>query len=678
MDDNDDKLDTFRPKPTPYDIDNQSNTSNDFPLGCKVIKNNHIGIRRTLKERGTPAALLFITGGSDKYMPNETIKNQLKSGLFEIIKTTSIWIITEGKDTAVGNIVEEAILENRGTYEIRVFHKDKNYRRPKDTLQEQHQHDLENCKESRPTIPLIVIVVGGDAKSLSLAMSFLKKNDPVLAIDGSGYAADFICQGYAMSIHKIRDDDKFLSELTYTAKKIWGYEEGQVTKKTNWKKLANELKFGLQYNREFVTLDKNRGEGSHLPTLFNNALMYNRVETVKLVLEYIQDKELYKKYLDKYLQKLYTQQELKGKTIVSKINTAVIKILGSKDFKPFHNDNGKEGIRVKDVFKHFFIWAVLMDRRELAMLFWRKLDNDYIYSALYASSIAKTLAENGRSEMYVDQMTALWDSSRHYENLAYSVMTEFYYMEKSQARQLLDTQMKGYNSSTIFQITEKFTLMKFMGHAVCQTELNRIWKGHILGRTSILKLSYMTFLVVFCWFILTDLYPIAEKTPSVQEYIVYAWAASAMTEEIRQAIVFNQVSLNLMTWFSFWTLYEFVMYSMFITSVILRLTLSVDDFYYARMMLAITLGLFIINSMQFFLVSKHIGPKVIMIGRMMFDIIFFILIFAVFLFGFGVIYQATMYPNSTPGFQLFKEIIYMPYWQLYGELFLEQYEGTVN
>lgn len=76
------------------------------------------------------------------------------------------------------------------------------------------------------------------------------------------------------------------------------------------------------------------------------------------------------------------------------------------------------------------------------------------------------------------------------------------------------------------------------------------------------------------------------------------------------------MSWNLMTWFSFWTFYEIVMYSLFITSVLLRLTLSANDFFHARMVYSLTLGLFIINSMQFFLVSKHIGPKVIMIGRM--------------------------------------------------------------
>lgn len=39
--------------------------------------------------------------------------------------------------------------------------------------------------------------------------------------------------------------------------------------------------------------------------LFTNSLTHNRIEIVKLVLEYIQDKELFKKYLDKYLEILY-------------------------------------------------------------------------------------------------------------------------------------------------------------------------------------------------------------------------------------------------------------------------------------------------------------------------------------------------------------------------------------
>lgn len=44
----------------------------------------------------------------------------------------------------------------------------------------------------------------------------------------------------------------------------------------------------------------------------------------------------------------------------------------------------------------------------------------------------------------------------------------------------------------------------------------------------------MAMLVIFSMFVLTDLYPIPEKNPSVMEYMVIAWAVTTLTEEIRQ------------------------------------------------------------------------------------------------------------------------------------------------
>ncbi|CAG2245405.1 unnamed protein product [Mytilus edulis] len=137
-----------------------------------------------------------------------------------------------------------------------------------------------------------------------------------------------------------------------------------------------------------------------------------------------------------------------------------------------------------------------MDRRELAMLFWKKEDKDFICSALYASALAKRLAENPLAEEHTDDLVSLWESHRYYEDLAYSVMTKMYWKDKSQAWQLLVTGAKRYNSNTIFEITEKFALMKFMGHAACQTKLNKIWKGHILSETSTLKVLTAAFIPI--------------------------------------------------------------------------------------------------------------------------------------------------------------------------------------
>ncbi|CAG2187885.1 unnamed protein product [Mytilus edulis] len=144
-------------------------------------------------------------------------------------------------------------------------------------------------------------------------------------------------------------------------------------------------------------------------------LQDDRIDMVRQVLEYILDKTLYKSFLDNSLEGLYQTDgclgkylfpELKDKTlkqkkIVEMVNDAVVKILGSEEMKPFEKG-----------------------------------------SALFASSLAKRLAETTSAEAFMDEQTALWESSRHYEDLAYSVMTELYLNDRKHARQLLVTEVK--------------------------------------------------------------------------------------------------------------------------------------------------------------------------------------------------------------------------------------------
>lgn len=49
-----------------------------------------------------------------------------------------------------------------------------------------------------------MIIIGGDENSFNTAMDFLRMEYPVLVLDGSGGAADFICKGYRLSTYKTR------------------------------------------------------------------------------------------------------------------------------------------------------------------------------------------------------------------------------------------------------------------------------------------------------------------------------------------------------------------------------------------------------------------------------------------------------------------------------------------
>nr|XP_006823627.1 PREDICTED: transient receptor potential cation channel subfamily M member 3-like [Saccoglossus kowalevskii] len=45
---------------------------------------------------------------------------------------------------------------------------------------------------------------------------------------------------------------------------------------------------------------------------------------------------------------------------------------------------------------------------------------------------------------------------------------------------------------------------------------------------------------------------------------------------------------------------------------------------------------------------------------------------------FGVACEALLYPNHEPSLMLIPKVIYKPYWQMYGELFLEEIEGRLD
>lgn len=56
----------------------------------------------------------------------------------------------------------------------------------------------------------------------------------------------------------------------------------------------------------------------------------------------------------------------------------------------------------------------------------------------------------------------------------------------------------------------------------------------------------------------------------------------------------------------------------------------------------------------------------------MIDMMYFVIIMLVILMSFGVARQSILFPNEEPSWKLAKNIFYMPYWMIYGEVFADQ------
>ncbi|XP_048256759.1 transient receptor potential cation channel subfamily M member 2-like isoform X1 [Haliotis rufescens] len=191
--------------------------------------------------------------------------------------------------------------------------------------------------------------------------------------------------------------------------------------------------------------------------------------------------------------------------------------------------------------------------------------------------------------------------------------------------------------------------------------------------------SYIGFLCIFSYFVLIDLRPSTEAdSPSVYEMVTWVWLVTMLLEECRQIFIRDQRSVRykIQNWFSnIWNRFDLLIYTLFIISIVLRYNLFTSSFVWARMSYSITLAFYYLRFMQFFFAAKNMGPKVIMIRKMLTDLLFFFFILLVFVLSFGVAYHTNLYPNHIPSYKILINVLYLPYWQMYGELFLERVQG---
>ncbi|XP_071942447.1 transient receptor potential cation channel subfamily M member-like 2 isoform X2 [Antedon mediterranea] len=182
---------------------------------------------------------------------------------------------------------------------------------------------------------------------------------------------------------------------------------------------------------------------------------------------------------------------------------------------------------------------------------------------------------------------------------------------------------------------------------------------------------YFLFLGLFSYIMLANFNP----KVSAAEYVLVFWMITLFTEEFRQIAQgeSHRWWLRLRFWITdYWNLVDLATIILFSVGFVMRL--YTITFSAARVILAIDLMIFYIRLLQVFSVNKNLGPKLIMISKMMVDLAFFMCILFVFLIAYGVASQAIMFPNTSGFFPIVKGIMYKSYFQMYGELFLEDIE----
>uniref|UniRef100_A0A8C9SQ45 non-specific serine/threonine protein kinase n=1 Tax=Scleropages formosus TaxID=113540 RepID=A0A8C9SQ45_SCLFO len=77
-------------------------------------------------------------------------------------------------------------------------------------------------------------------------------------------------------------------------------------------------------------------------------------------------------------------------------------------------------------------------------------------------------------------------------------------------------------------------------------------------------------------------------------------------------------------------------------------------------------------------VNQQAGPYVMMIGKMVANMFYIVVIMAVVLLSYGVPRKAILYPNEEPSWTLAKDVVFQPYWMMYGEVYAYEIDVCSN
>ncbi|XP_077304778.1 transient receptor potential cation channel subfamily M member 2 [Lithobates pipiens] len=363
-----------------------------------------------------------------------------------------------------------------------------------------------------------------------------------------------------------------------------------------------------------------------------------------------------------------------------------------------------------DPTRDLLLWAVVQNRKELAEILWAQC-RDCMAAALACSKILKELSKEEEDTDTSEDMLAL---AEDFEQKAIGVFTESYRKDEERALKLLIRVSEAWGQATCLKLALEAKDMKFVSHGGVQAFLTRVWFGELsvvneLWRViacmlffpliftrlltfreqrstncrSIMErftaffmapvvifhlniLSYFGFLLLFAYVLMIDFQPV----PSWREHVIYLWLFSLVCEEIRQLIYdpdrFGLLKQASLYFNDFWNKLDVCAILIFIGGLICRLIPT--TFYPGRIILSLDFVIFCLRLMHIFTISKTLGPKIIIVKRMMKDVFFFLFLLAVWVISFGVAKQAILIHNEIRVDWIFRGVVYHSYMTLFGQI----------
>uniref|UniRef100_A0A665UD19 Transient receptor potential cation channel subfamily M member 4-like n=1 Tax=Echeneis naucrates TaxID=173247 RepID=A0A665UD19_ECHNA len=375
-----------------------------------------------------------------------------------------------------------------------------------------------------------------------------------------------------------------------------------------------------------------------------------------------------------------------------------------------------------------FIWAILQNRREMAVYFW-EMAGESVLSALGG---CKMLRELSKLESETENKLAMKDLAQMFENLAHDVFGECYQNSENRAFTLLIRKSPVWGGATCLQMATAADARLFFSHDGVQSLLSQIWWGDMERTTEVWKLvltfflppflytnlirfrsvlwsfssnskrpfivsrwrqfwfapvtsflgnvlMYFLFLCLFAYVLLVNFKPPPPDGPTTLEFVLYFWVFTLVCEEIRQypdSSLYSSQTFFIGSAFilqrmrnyihDVWNKCDLTAITLFTLGLCCRMFPWSYEF--GRAVMAIDFMVFTLRLIHIFAIHKQLGPKIIIVGKMMKDVFFFLFFLAVWLMAYGVANQALLYSYDPRPNWIFRRVFYRPYLHIFGQI----------
>ncbi|XP_036390403.1 transient receptor potential cation channel subfamily M member 7-like [Megalops cyprinoides] len=180
-------------------------------------------------------------------------------------------------------------------------------------------------------------------------------------------------------------------------------------------------------------------------------------------------------------------------------------------------------------------------------------------------------------------------------------------------------------------------------------------------------LAYLGFLMLYSYVILVRMPP----TPSWQECVVILYIFTSAIEKTREMFMSEagKITQKIRVWFSdYFNISDTIAIVSFFVGFGLRFGTG-DLFIAGRIVYCLNIIFWFVRLLDIVAVNQYAGPYIMMIGKMVANMFYIVVIMAVILVSYGVPRKAILYPNEEPSWTLAKDVVFQPYWMMYGEVY---------